>query len=420
MKKVILILGAVLFASALIVGDLYAYNYSHDTSYMRTMARAATIDAPDAVYYNAVGLVKMADGMYLDLGNQMGAKRYEHKFLAANYHDASPAYIMPNFALVWKKDKAAIFVEMHIPAGGGTVMYRNIWGIGVLSSESALAALPLLPSKVKGSSSWIQGSAGGSYAFTEWLAVTGCVKYSQYSYEQAIGYVGLGTISKTKTSAGGFSGAGGIMITPEKSINVTVLYSTEVIARGKTTEVKYHYSHIDEARLPDYLLIGINFKPTDAVSIQASYQLNFSQQKNFGTTRLYDLATGYAITNFVYSHIDPTTGLSVVGGNIQDYKGRLSHKAGLGGEFLVHKMLMIGLGVSYESQDVYPRVNNPFDPSLKNIGVGVGLKIIPIEQFSIQLSAAKYSYFTDHRSFGLVKMNKSVWSFGIGLTGKII
>ncbi|MBN1496155.1 MAG: hypothetical protein JXA07_05260 [Spirochaetes bacterium] len=415
MKK-LFALGSVLLTSVFMAGSLYAYNYSHDPSFARMMARAATIDAPDAVYYNAVGLVKMDDGMYIEIGNQMGAKRYMHKFIAANYHDATPSYIMPNLALVWKKDKAAIFLEMHIPAGGGTLMYRNIFGIGTLLTEVAGLGLPLLPSKLKASSFWIQGSMGGSFAFTEWLAVTGCVKYSMYSYEMAVGYVGLGTISKEKTSAGAFSGAGGIMITPMKELSITALYSTEVIARGTTRDLKTHYSHIDEARLPDYLLIGINIKPTETLSIQASYQLNFSNQKNYGAST----PTASLVRDFAYAGVGLTTSTLITGGNTQDYKGRMNHKVGLGGELKVHKMLMLSLGLSYETQDCYPRAQIPFDPELKNIGVGLGMKIMPTDNFSIQIGGAKYTYFTDHMMLGLVKMNKSVWQGAISLTAKVM
>ncbi len=423
MKKLLGVLGAILFASTLIVGDLFAYNYSHDTSFTRMMARSATIDAPDAVYYNAVGLVKMKDGMYIDIGNQMGAKKYMHKFILSNFEDKTPSFIMPNLALVWKKDKAAIFLEMHIPAGGGALNVTGKTGIYTLMTQPATRGLPLLPTKLKASSFWIQGSMGGSFAFTDWLAITGSVKFSMYTYEMALGYMGAGTISKTKTSAKGFSGQGGIMLTPIKELAITALYSTEVIARGKTTDMKTHYSHIDEARLPDYLLIGINVKPTEKVSIQASYQLNFSNEKDYGTENIIDLTDGSALRDFAYGGYEYglRTGIErVIGGNVQDYKYRLSHKMGLGGEFQVHEMLIFSLGASCETQDVYPRAQNPFDPSLVNIGVGLGLKIMPTENFSIQLAGAKYTYITDWAMYNMIKLNKSVWSAGIGLTAKVM
>jgi long-subunit fatty acid transport protein len=424
MKKILLALGAVLFVSAVVADGLLAgtYNFSYDPSWTRMMARAATTDAPDAVYYNPAGLVKIKDGLYIDIGNQMGAGGYQHKFIAANYASSVPVFIDPNLSLVLKKDKAAVFMECHIPSGGGSVLYENKWGIATLISQPGVSSLPYFPTKVKGSAFWIQGSAGGSYAFTDWLAITGCVRYSSYSYEMSIGYMGAGTIQKTKTTAGGFSGAGGIMVTPLKELAMTMLYSTEVIARGKTTDMKLHYSHIDEARLPDYLLVGINVRPNETMSFQVQYQLVFSSEKDYGSRNIVNLTTGAALTNFSYAGYSyGLTGISaVLGGNIQDYKNHLAHQVGFGGEFLVHRMLVFSLGVQYKTQIVYPRAQNPFLPDLKDIGVGLGFKITPVENFSIQIGGARYFYFTDRMLYNTIKMNRYVWTAAIGLTGKIL
>ncbi len=420
MKRLFLFLGAILFASAMVAGDLFAFTFSHSPSFVRTQSRAATISSVDSVYYNPVGLVKMENGIYLDLGDQMGMKRYSHKFLLANYHDATPSFTIPNLGLAWKNDKGAIFMSVYVPAGGGTLNYVNNLGIGTLLLQPAIAGagLPILPSKVKASSFWIQSSVGGSFAFTDWLAVTAGMRFNMYTYEQAIGYVGVGNISKVERKGHGFSGFGGIMLTPTEKVNLTVLYSSKVIARGKEVDVKYHYSKIMEERLPDYILFGLNVKPVENIEIQASYQLSFSGQKNYANTRGERLAyVGLAnLGNFAYADLlNPT-----VGGNSENYKYRNEHKMGLGAEFTLHKMFLMSLGVSYCTQEKYTRAQNPFDPNLRNIGVGMGFKIMPTERFSIDLGAAKYTYFTDHMAFGLIKMNKSVWSFGIGLTAKVI
>ncbi len=416
MKKIFVVLGAILFASAFIVGDLYAYTYSHSTSFTRTMARAATISSPDSVYYNPVGLVKMKDGMYLDLGNQAGMKRYEHRLIWANYHDATPSFTIPNLGLAYKNGRGAIFAAVYIPAGGGTVNYKK--GAGIFTGAlSGMMPYALPPQYIKATNFWIQGAVGGAFSLTDWLAVTAGMKYSMFSYEVSMGYFGA-CVMKQKTSANGFSGFGGVMITPMEKINFTVLYSSQVIARGKTTDKKLNYSWIDEERLPDYLLIGINVKPADAIEIQASYQLNFSQQRNYGSTDGRD--------EFVYGGYDGMqsflTGALVqkYGGNFQNFKGRLQHKVGLGLESRVHEMLILSCGVSYESQEIYPRVQNPLDPDLKNIGVGLGGKLIINEQISLELAGARYFYFTDRALFNLIKMNKSVMSFGAGLTAKLM
>jgi long-subunit fatty acid transport protein len=419
MKKLLVVLGAILFASTFIVGDLFAYTYSHSTSFTRTMARAATVSTPDSVYYNPVGLVKMKDGLYLEIGNQMGMKRYEHRLIWANYHDATPSFTIPNFALTYKNGKGAIFAAVYIPAGGGTVNYKKSTGILTASLSGLMPSGFPPPQKIKATNFWIQGAVGGAFSLTDWFAVTAGMKYSKFSYEVSMGYNGAGTAMKQKTEAAAFSGFGGIMISPMDKIHFTALYSSQVIGRGKTTDMKLHYSYIDEERLPDYLLFGLNVKPADAVEIQFSYQLNFSQQRNYGTTNIINLTTGNPLRDFVYGGYNGA-GAALIGGNVQNWKGRLQHKVGLGIESRVHEMLLLSAGVSYESQEVYPAAQNPLDPDLKNIGVGLGGKLIINEQVSLEVGGARYFYFTDRTKFNLIKMNKSVTSFGAGLTAKIL
>ncbi|HOT43866.1 MAG TPA: hypothetical protein PLM53_05390 [Spirochaetota bacterium] len=417
MKKPSIMAGYLLFTVLYFTTNIFAYTYSHSTSFTRTMARAATISSPDSVYYNPVGLVKLKDGMYLDLGNQGGMKLYEHRLVWANYHDATPSFTIPNLAVIGKIGRSAIFAAVYIPAGGGSVKYKSNTGIftGALSGMMPYA---MPPQYIKATNFWIQGAVGGAFSFTDWLAVTAGVKYSRFSYEVSMGYWGA-CVMKQKTAADGFSGFVGIMITPMDRIRFTALYSSQVIARGKTTDMKWHYSSIAEERLPDYLLAGINVRPGDAVEIQASYQLNFSQQRNYGTTNTMNLVTGAALHEFGFAGYD-SAGNVVLGGNTQNYKGRLQHKIGLGLEGRVHERLILSCGVSYETQEIYLRVQNPLDPDLRNIGVGIGGKVIVSRQVSLEIGAARYFYFTDRAMYNLIKMNKSVTSFGFGLTAKLI
>lgn len=428
MKKLLFVVGAVLFAATFITGDLYAYIYAHSTSFTRTMSRGATVSSVDCVYYNPVGLVKLKDGMYIDLGNQGGIKRYEHRLFGQGVHDTKPVYMIPNLGLAYKNGRGAIFLSVYVPAGGGSVDYMKGEGIGLLALSGLLPSQTPIPNQVRASNFWAQGAAGGAFSLTDWLALTAGMKVSMFSYEESIGYKDVGTISKKKTSATGFSGFAGILITPMEKINFAALYSSHVIARGKTTDLKWHYSYIAEERLPDYLLMGLNIKPTDTVEIQLSYQINFGQQKNYGTRNIFDTTTGTPLYNFVYGtyaiKVDPATGRTTVtpnlGGNIQDHKFHISHKVGIGGEFLVHKMLLLSLGVSYESDEKYPAAQNPLDPSLKNWGVGLGGKLIITEQISLELAAARYFYIPARTQFNMIKMNKSVTNFGLGLTAKVM
>ncbi len=192
-----------------------------------------------------------------------------------------------------------------------------------------MLGVPAVPQYIKATSFWIQGSAGGSFAITDWMALTAGMKVSNYMSNMSMGLDDVGTFASQKSSAYGFSGFAGILITPMEMLNITVLYSSKVIARGKMIDLKTHYSQIDEQRLPDYLLMGINVKPIESVEIQFSYQMNFTQEIDWASdnTPSKDIA---------FASLTNTTG-----GSVENNKGRLQHKVGLGAEFQVHKMILI-------------------------------------------------------------------------------
>ncbi len=377
-----------------------------------------------SIYYNPAGLAKIKDGLYIDLGNQGGIKWYENRFLGQSVHDAEPVFLMPNFGLAYKNNRGAVFASLCVPAGGGDVNYRNQYGIGVLALSGLVPAGYPVPNQLKASSFWLQFSLGGAFSLTDWLAFTAGMKYNTYSYEMSFGYMGKGTIVKNRMNAACFTGFGGILVTPVKMLNIALLYSSQVIARGTLTDLKLHFSQISEARLPDYLLMGVNVKPVETVEIQLSYQLNFSQQRNYGTPLLPGLAPPHAmLREFVYGGYNYILGTSPtvrIGGNIQNYKYRISHKVGIGAEYLVHKMVLLSAGLSYETQEVYPYAQNIFDPSLCNLGVGLGGKIIINEMISLELAVARYFFIPARAQFELVKMTKSITNFGIGITVKTL
>ncbi len=83
-------------------------------------------------------------------------------------------------------------------------------------------------------------------------------------------------------------------------------------------------------------------------------------------------------------------------------------------------MVLLSAGLSYETQEVYPYAQNIFDPSLCNLGVGLGGKIIINEMISLELAVARYFFIPARAQFELVKMTKSITNFGIGITVKTL
>jgi hypothetical protein len=418
MKKMLLMLGAILCASAIITSQVFAYNYINSSSFLRTNARNATIDSPDAVYYNPVGLVKLPDGFYTEIGNTFVFKEYSHKYGAASYTDNTPVLFDMYGGLIYKNSKGALFIANWIPEGGGFSDYRNPYGIQTINFLQGTGLYSALtPSYVHAYKFWVTIATGGSYALADWLAITAGLRTNIFYFETVIGFMKLGSVSKSTERASGVSGWGGIMITPIKEINFTAMYASECIARGTITDKKMHHSQINENRLPAYVALGLNVKPHEKVQIQVSYQLSFTEQMNYGNSRIVFLpTTGQFAQEFGFKYANQFT--PTIGTNIKNYKGKLTHAAGIGAEFQVSEKLLVSCGVGYENAWLHPRAQNPLDPKLASVSVGAGFKYKYSDTGTVDIGALKGTYIKDSMAFGLIKMNKNVWAVSLNLSTK--
>ncbi len=450
MKKLLLAMGVFLLTSAFFAGQLFAYNYSYSPSYARTLSRAATIGTADAVYYNPVGLVEMKDGLYLDLGNQMGYKKYSHKVGTEfrTYADTTPTYLMPNFALIWKKDKGALALSVYVPAGGGSVNYNapmggmslitynlsaSSWG---MFNKDPATGLPYTSyrsgygvSYIKANSTWIQGQLSGAYKFTDIFSVTGGIRFSRYSGFDAAGLSKLGTLQKNEYLGYGFSGFAGFMIAPVKEFALTAMYATQTFARGSQRSVKNHYSKAYQNTLDDYVMVGINLKPIDKLSIQVSYQLTFEGERKLGTSKLlakslelafYDSISALGVTTNTWTigANGYTLPYNYAGGNSYNWKYKNAHMVGLGIEYAFTDIFTGSIGGTYTNGNKHPRAQNPLDPCLTKFGVGLGFKVKAHELVDIDVGVARYFYKTERMFFNVIKLNKEIWNGGIGITIK--
>ncbi len=133
--------------SPLIAGGIdNKHNYSAE--YIRTLNRNAATDSADAVAYNPAGVMRMEDGLYLNLSAQYPTKTYSNTVGGIDYEDDEPNIIPGLFAL-YKKDRWAGFAAFTIPAGGGTIKYERgnattlTLGQGYMAAVNALAGAAL-------------------------------------------------------------------------------------------------------------------------------------------------------------------------------------------------------------------------------------------------------------------------------------
>lgn len=104
--------------------------------YIRNPSRNAENERPEAAFYNIAGTAFIPDGFYLEAGNQIVIKDYANELVTGNEYagvgvndykanDNDPAYLYPDFDVVYKKGSLAFFGTFGIYAGGGHLFYEK-------------------------------------------------------------------------------------------------------------------------------------------------------------------------------------------------------------------------------------------------------------------------------------------------------
>lgn len=424
-----------LAAAPLTAGELVP-----SVSFLRTQSMASAPGSIDAVYYNPAGLAGMKDGLYLDLGYQVMAKTVKHEMVRMGVEDTESSPFIPQFALAFKRAGGAFFVSLSMPEGVERAYYSEPKGGMPLVSYFSLDLDPVqmavlqkagltvpmgsmeLPmiTRVKASRYWLQGRMGGTYALHDVFSVTGGVSCSYFEGERSAGVLNWGSIDKIEKSAVGWSGFFGIALGRPDSVMLTVLYSTQVIARGREKNVKYNYAGVMEQRLPDYLLIGLAWATSDKSAVRLSYRVDFGGERNYGARNILtrDHEIGFMDWLMVArSSASWSTFPLIASGNAQNYKHRNRHSFGAGIEIPV-KGFVASAGVSYSSQEKYPRAQNALDPDLQRVGIGAGVRINASSSITVDSGTAYYFYVTDRMLYNSTRMDRGAWMWGFSVTVK--
>lgn len=102
------------------------------TGYLRNPSRNTEAKRPEASYYNVAGTAFMADGLYIEAGNQFVFKEYGNEMKTGNVlaqlgindyysNDETTVWFYPDADFVYKHNNYSIFGNFGVYAGGGSL-----------------------------------------------------------------------------------------------------------------------------------------------------------------------------------------------------------------------------------------------------------------------------------------------------------
>lgn len=261
---------AILFAGGLVT------NTNQSASFIRMPALDAIIGV-EGVYYNPAGLVKLENGLYVSLSNQIvnQKRNVSSTFPTLNsgdYEGIVKAPLFPSAFVAYKANKFVFSFAFNPIGGGGGAEYEN----GLPSFESMVSQLPLL----------VSGFGIPTTAYSLDIFFKGTSTYFGYqggvSYEvsDAIGvFAGVRYVTAKSTYAGNIND---IMINPQHPlVNPTggmMLASSFFTAIGQPV-----YAAMTADAEVDVVQTGSGITPILGLSFVASEKLNFGLKYEFKT-----------------------------------------------------------------------------------------------------------------------------------------
>jgi long-chain fatty acid transport protein len=206
--KTVKLMVALLMSVSLVFAGGMMNNTNQSAEYARTLNRTASTSV-DAAFSNPAGLGMMPDGFYLYLSNQSifqtRTVTNSHAYLKTNeFGGETTAPLFPNFYAVWKSGQLAVSAGFEPIGGGGSAEFPDglpAFEMPVSDLKAALsqAGVSDYQAKIKftGSSLYLGGQAGVTYAINEMLSVYAGARYvtGTNTYE--------GYLKDVKVNAGG-------------------------------------------------------------------------------------------------------------------------------------------------------------------------------------------------------------------------
>jgi long-chain fatty acid transport protein len=294
-------------------------NYSVD--YIRSLNRNAATDSADAVVYNPAGVMKMENGMYLQLDLQYTAiKEATNRIVALDAEfESDKTDIVPALFALYKKDQWAAFAGFSIPAGGGSVEFKrgNASTFGMAALSGGLLSMNT-GQYLEGKSVYYGYTVGGAYAFNDIFSVSLAARYINAEKEANVFLTTAGPSPTPfhldyQQDDSGLGFILGANITPVEALNIGVRYESKTGLDLETTVNRNDFEpfypllppealdhlpstgDIENRDLPALVGLGVAYNITPKFKVEAdlTYYLNknadWSDEKYVGVDNGFDL-----------------------------------------------------------------------------------------------------------------------------------
>ncbi|MBW2681139.1 MAG: outer membrane protein transport protein [Deltaproteobacteria bacterium] len=283
--------------SPLLAGGLEnKHNWSAE--YIRTLNRNAATDSADAVVYNPAGVMKMEDGLYLNLTGQYVLKEYSNTYLGTKYDTDEPDFI-PSLFTLYKKDKWAAYGAVTVVVAGGQVDFKDGDVTTFMLGQGLTSVLggTLSDHRLEGESYFIGYTLGGAYEINDMVSVSLGARYVDASRE----FKGHATLLGTafgdirpavdyEETGDGWGGIIGVNIAPTEELNIGIRYETKTSIDLKT-DVKTDTvpgglpGLVDGAErnrdMPPLLGLGVSYKINPKIKVDANFTWYLNNDVNW-------------------------------------------------------------------------------------------------------------------------------------------
>ena len=444
----------------------YLANQSAD--FYRTLSRNAATDAADIVNFNPAGTVFLKDGFHFNIANQTVYRLlYEMEYKGQVFKSEKKVPILPSVFAVFKSGNVAVFGAFTIPAGGGSIHYKDgislmpryipkvhdfaietltdtvVETIGFLNPpywrgvvngymDFSGTEVTFLDGEVKASVKYMAGTLGAAAKLTDTLSTAVAVRY-MHAVKEMEGFATF-NIDPAATQTG----------IPTDPLAFVAVPAAVLIVNGKADILQNVELDATKTASGFGFIVGFNWQPLDSLNLAVRYEtattLKWKEKvkhgKDFagmfvdGRQTRYDLPmligvginfspfsiiTFTASFNYYFVTLADTANDSYddVSGYDDDYGNPFDFAIGV--ECRPFQWLTAGIGYMYTNSTGNTDTYSDLDFDIVAHAFSGGIRITPWEFLSITIGGNYVLYIEGHDATREVTYNKSAAAFAVGI-----